>query len=176
MFDLMHFTETEQKKILKSMTILVDSREKVNDHIISFFDSKKIPWTTTKLDHGDYSFFVPMDEDLRIPKDLYFTNLICIERKNNLDEVGANFSEDRAGVKKKFSQLPKKSIFVIENANYMDIINHNYKCQYAPQSYIGTIHSIWNEFGIPIIFMPDQKYTAYFIYNYFYYYLRGIIK
>lgn len=174
----MHFTKTEQEKILKSMTILVDSREKdgKNDHILSYFDSKKIPWIKYKLDHGDYSCMVPADEELKIPKDLYFNNQICIERKNSLDEWAGDVTEDRAGVKKKFSQLPRKSIFVIENGSYADIINHNYRSRYDPKSYLGTLHSIWNEFDIPIIFMPDQKYTATFIYCYFYYYLRGIIK
>ena len=178
MFDLMHFTKTEQEKILKSMTILVDTREKDghNDHILSYFDDKKIPWKKETLVHGDYSFFVPKDEELNIPRDLYFTNIICIERKNNLDEWAGNVVDDRQGVKKKFSQLPKKSIFLIENGNYADIIKHNYRSKYDPRSYLGTLHSIWNEFDIPIIFMPDQKYTATFIYGYFYYYLRSIIK
>ena len=178
MFDLMHFTKSEQEKILKSLTILVDTREHEgkNDHILSHFDNKKIPWKKEKLDHGDYSFFVPMNEELKIPKDLYFTNYICVERKNSLDEWCGNLLEDRSAVKKKFSQMPKKSIFIIENGSYADIINHKYRSKYDPKSYLGTLHSIWNEFGIPIIFMPDQNCTSTFIYAYFYYYLRGILK
>ena len=178
MFDLMHFTKAEQDKILKSMTILVDTREHdgKNDHILSYFDSKKINWTRYKLDHGDYSCYIPANEELKIPKDLYFTNQICIERKSSIDEFCGNILEDRSLVKKKIALMPKKKVLIIENGNYDDIVKHNYRSKYDPKSYLGTLHSIWNEYDIPIIFMPDKSYTGLFISSYLYYFIRGIIK
>ena len=178
MFDLMHFTKAEQDKILKSMTILVDTREHdgKNDHILSYFDSKKINWTRYKLDHGDYSCSIPANEELKIPKDLYFTNQICVERKNSLDEWAGNICEDRSAVKKKIALMPKKKVLIIENGSYADIAEHKYRSKYDPKSYLGTLHSIWNEYDIPIIFMPDKTYTGMFIASFFYYYIRGMIK
>ncbi len=178
MLDLFHYTKTEQDKLLKSMTILCDTREHdgKNDHILSYFDSKNIPWMKYKLMHGDYSCMLPANEELKIPKDLYFTDKICVERKASLDEWAGNIVDDRQGIKKKFSLMPDKKVFIIENGSYADLVNHNYRSHYDPKSYWATLHSMWNEFDIPIIFMPDPKYTGMFIRGFFYYYLRGIIK
>lgn len=160
------------------MTILVDTREHTgkNDHILNYFDSKKIPWKKQKLDCGDYSFMIPADNDLGINRDLYFDDKIMIERKANLDELINNIVKERSRLKKEFALAPQTKTLIVENASYVDVINGNYSSHYDPKSFYGTIHSLWHEFDIPIIFMPDPKYTGMFIKGYFYYYLRGIIK
>lgn len=178
MFELFHYTKTEQDKLLKSMTVLVDTREHdgKNDHILSYFDFKGIPWIKHKLDYGDYSFMVPANDDLKIPKDLYFNNDICVERKNSLDEIAGNLVKDRERLKREFTLAPATKVLLIENGSYADMVMGNYSSQYEAKSFYGSYHSFWHEFNLPIIFMPDPKYTGMFIKGYFYYYLRGIIK
>lgn len=53
------FSVEELKKLTKSMIILVDSREKQNDHILSYFDKQRIAYQKEKLEYGDYSFYLP---------------------------------------------------------------------------------------------------------------------
>ena len=44
------FTDTEINKLLKeNFMILYDTREQVNEHILSYFDKKKIPYKKQKL-------------------------------------------------------------------------------------------------------------------------------
>ena len=38
------FTDKEVKKILDNLTILIDTREQANQHIIDFFKKKNIPY------------------------------------------------------------------------------------------------------------------------------------
>lgn len=52
------FSIEELKKLTKSLVILVDSREKKNDHILSYFTKQGIAYQETKLDYGDYSFSI----------------------------------------------------------------------------------------------------------------------
>lgn len=52
------FSIEELKKLTKSLIILVDSREKKNDHILSYFTKQGIAYQETKLDYGDYSFSI----------------------------------------------------------------------------------------------------------------------
>lgn len=52
------YTETEQKKILSSIIILVDTQEKVNGHITEYFDKHKIGYKKRSLESGDYSFML----------------------------------------------------------------------------------------------------------------------
>ena len=172
------YTQTELNKLLRSMTILVDTREHEgkNNHILNYFDSKDIPWVRQKLDYGDYSFMIPANEELGIPRDLYYDGEIMVERKANLDEFIGNLTKDRDRIKKEFSLAPQNKILLLENANYSDIINGNYLSKYSAQSFYGTLHSFWHEFDIPFVFMPDPKYSGIYIYGYFQYYFRNIIK
>ena len=54
-------------ELISSMVILVDTREKVNDHILEYFDKKNITYKKKALDYGDYSFMIPANEKLSIP-------------------------------------------------------------------------------------------------------------
>lgn len=178
MLELFHYTKTEQEKLLKSMTILVDTREHTgkNDHILNYFDSKGVAWKKHKLDYGDYSFMVPVNEELKIPKDLYFDKEICVERKKDLDEITGNLIKDRERLKREFTLAPQTKVLLIENATFADMVNGKYLAHYDPKAFYASLFSFWHEYNLPVIFMPDADYTGMFIRGYFQYYLRSIIK
>lgn len=175
MIDFYRYTDTEVKKLLKSMVILVDTREQVNHHITSWFDSKKIPYKVDKVETSDYSFFLPVNPELGIVRDLYFTDRISIERKANLVELSGNFTNDRVRIENEFIRHKGKMILLIENAEYVDIINHNYKTEYKPVSFLATLHSFSERYDIPFTFMKDNKCSGQFIYYTFYYWLRNYL-
>ena len=178
MLELFKYTDSEQKELLKSMTILIDTREKEkkNTHITDYLDTKNISWIRKALPYGDYSVMIPKNEKLNIPRDLVFTNQICIERKASLSEWASNLVNDRSAVKKKFALSPPHKILMIENGSYEDMVNGNYYGNYSSKSYLATFHSMWHEFDIPIIFMPNPEYSGMFIAGYLWYYIRNIIK
>ena len=156
----------------------MDTREKdgKNDHIIGYFDAMKISWKKKKLEFGDYSFMIPQNEELSIPRDLYFDKEIIIERKASLDELASNLVADRARLKKELALAPPIKTIIIENNDYHDMVYGNYKSDYAAKSFYGSYHSFWHEFNTPIVFMPDNKLTGCFIVGYFKYYFRDMIK
>lgn len=80
------FSHDQIKKLSKEMVILVDTKEKVNDHITNYFDKKGIAYKRQALDFGDYSFMLPKVEGLT-SNELYFHKEIVIERKNSLEEL-----------------------------------------------------------------------------------------
>ena len=82
--------------MISSIIILVDTREKVNTHITDYFDRKCITYKKKALDYGDYSFMLPANEKLSIPRDLYFNTTCVIERKASLEEISNNL--DRKSV------------------------------------------------------------------------------
>ena len=128
------------------------------------------------LDYGDYSFFIPKNEKLCIPRDMYFNNKVCIERKSSLEEISSNLSNERDRFEKELCLAPKTKVLLIENANYSDIAIGNYKTKYNKKSFLGSIHSFWFKYNMPVMFMPDNKYSALFIKKYFEYYLKNYIK
>ena len=158
------------------MTIICDTREQKNEHITNYFDKKNIPWIQRKLDFADYSFYIPQNHDLGIMKDLWFDKECVIERKNSLEEISSCFTESRNNLKEEFTLAPKTKTMIIENASYMDMVYGNYNTDYNPKSFWASYHSFWHEFNLPIIFIPEKKFSGMFIRGYFYYYLRGLIK
>lgn len=178
MLEFYKYTQTEQKQLLDSLIILVDTREHEgkNDHILTFFDSKNISWKKKKLDYGDYSVAIPANSDLGIMRDMYFDKQIVIERKASLDEITNNLAQDRERLKREFALAPRNKIMIIENGSYADMVHGKYTSTYDAKSMFGTFHSFWHEFGLPIIFMPDKTYTGMFIHGYLQYYIRNLIK
>lgn len=169
------YSDTEIKKILSSMIILHDSREQKNNHILTWYDTKKISHKEQKLEFGDYSVYIPANPDFSIQRDIYFDKEICIERKGSLDELIGNFANDRNRIEDEFLRCTGKMYLVIENSSYKDIYEGNYQSKYASKSAVGTLHSFSERYNIPFIFI-DKEYTAKYIFCCLYYYLRERIK
>lgn len=171
------FTDEEKKLLEKQMVILVDSREKKNDHILGYFDTYHIKYKKQALSSGDYSFYVEANENLSIPRDIYFDNKIFIERKANLDELALNFSKNRTRFEEEFSISPADHKYLlIENANYEDILLHNYQSEFLPKSYLGSLHTFNHRYNLQIVFLPDRDYTPIYILGVFKYYLKHLVK
>lgn len=171
------YTDSEIKELLNSIVIVVDSREKKNKHITDYFDKHKIPHIERALSQGDYTFYVPQNEELGFIRDTWFDKDIIFERKASLEELSTNLTTHRARFEEELSNA--KALYkylIIENANYSDIINGNYKSEYNSKSYLGSIHSFSTRYDLQIIFMPESEYTAVYMYATMQYYLRNILK
>lgn len=158
------------------MVILVDTREKKADHITESFDKGKIAYKKKSLEYGDYSFMIPANEKLSIPRDLYFDKKVCVERKASLEEISGNLTKERERFEKELCLSPKTKVLLIENANYSDVATGNYNTQYNKKSFLASIHSFWFKYNVPVMFMPDNKYSALFIKKYFEYYFKTYLK
>lgn len=174
MFDK-KYKDKEIEKILKSIIILVDNREKVWSHIKLWLKTNKINFEQQTLNFGDYSFKVPKNEELGIQQDILFTDYITIERKGSLDELVGNFASDRDRLEREFERHKGKMHLVIEESQYRDIWEGNYKSEYANKSAIATLHSFTDRYNLNTIFI-DKEYSAKYIYYTFYYYLRNKLK
>lgn len=178
MLDLYKYTDKEIDEIIKSMVVLYDTREHEgkNNHILNYFDKAGISYKKKKLDYGDYSFMIPKNEDLGIPRDCYFSKHIVIERKASLEEFSGNLTNGRDRIEKEFSLAPVNKVLLIEGGDYSDMVHGRYNTNYSNKSYWATIHSFWHRYNIPIIFMPDTSSSGIFIRGYFEYYLKNILR
>lgn len=175
LLDKYKYTDKEVKDLLKTMVILVDTREKKNQHILSYFDKLGVKYETKAFTQGDYSFCLPKSEEYNIPRDLHFDKEVCIERKASLEEYSTNLTKHRQRLKNEFSSYCGDMLLVIENGTYSDIAKGKFDTNFEPISYISSLHSVSTEFGVPFIFI-DSEYSGMFIYLHFYYYLRNLIK
>lgn len=175
MIDCYRYTDKEVKELLKSIVVIQDSREQEASHITKWFDEKKIPYVTQKLETADYSFYIPTNAELGIVRDMYFDDKIVIERKNSLEEISSCFTTTRTAFENEFIRCRAKLHLLIENASYEDIINHNYRTEYKPVSFLASLHSFADRYNFSITFMKDKNLSGQFIYLTFYYFLRNYL-
>ena len=106
----------EKKRFCKSLTIITDTREQKNSHIISALDDMGIKHEERKLHFGDYSFICGDDD---------FTLSCIVERKANLNELWQNITADRARFEKEIAgihALTGNAVLLIENCKSRDFL------------------------------------------------------
>lgn len=146
--------------LVDNMVILVDKQEKRNEHVVEYFDKKKIPYKKMKLDQGDYSFYIKSTADTKkigISKDLWFDDKVVIERKASLEELSGNLTDsvdgrsERKRLENEFIRLRNvKTYLMIENGVFRDLILHRYETNYDPEAFLGSINAFQNRYDFSI--------------------------
>lgn len=162
--------------MVKSIVILTDTREQKNSHILDWLDKKKIPHKTKALQNGDYSFYVPKNPELNIERDLYFDHEIMVERKGSLEELSGNFSQNRARFEEEMATFAGKKYLLIENGSYADVVEGKYDTKFSNKAYLASLHTFNQRYGLELMFMPDPRYSGYFLYGVFTYFLRQKLR
>lgn len=171
-------SDAQIRKTLKAMTILVDTREQVWDHVEKALESLKCPVQRGKLDQGDYTALVPMEafggQYEGVDGYTSLADEVVIERKANLDEIAGNFTSDRQRFEAEFHRakaLGIKVFLVIENASWTDIWSHNYRSRLSPESLAATLMSWQAKYNVSLVFCKPRE-TGKIIYGILYYWLR----
>lgn len=171
---LYQFTDTEIKKLLKTLIVIVDTREQQNEHIINYLVKKDVPYKIKKLDHGDYSAFLPADESLGLPRPLHFD--IAIERKNGIDELAASVKDRNRFENEFYRARDARFTLMVEDANgYEDIIMHRYRSQYEPKALLASLKTFEARYGFTTAFIKKEL-AGNFIYHHLYYFVRDALK
>lgn len=171
-----YYTEKQQKQLLKSMTILIDTRENANSHIVNYFDKKKIKHKSKKLDFGDYSFMLPADPELEILVPKYFDHDIVVERKGSLTELSGNLTKDRERFEKELIRKKNaKFLLMVENGSWEMIQHEKYRTDYKATSFLATLNSYISRYNISVDFISKDM-AGQFIYGLLWYHLREFLK
>ena len=175
MIEHYRYTDTELKKLLQSITMVVDTRENSNKPILDYFTAKKIPYIAQKLDFADYTCFLPANPELGIIRDTYVD--CFVERKGSIEEVSGNLCDDRTRIESEFLRAKgSRLIMMIEESSGLEkIIEHKYNTQYNEKSFLASLFSFGHRYGIDIHFI-DKKYSGMFVYLQMYYAVRELLK
>ena len=170
------FSLEDIKKLLKSMVVLVDSREKKNGHILHYFDKQNIAYEVTSLNYGDYSFYIPAEA---AGEDIYFHRDIVIERKASLEELSGNLAQERERFEKEFLKAGNDGckIYLLIEApgGYSDIIGHRYRTEMKPAAFAASLKTCEHRSGTNVQFI-DKQYSGYLIASTFQYFVREALK
>lgn len=137
------------------MTIICDSREKKNQHILKFFDENGIDYKIQKMDIADYQ--------------IEGVDGLVIDRKQNLEEIATNLMnrDDKSRfwreVRRANARKTKMIVLCEHSRNIKSIEDvSNWHSKFSPVSgrnLMNEIYRVHIAYGIDFIFC-DKKNTA----------------
>lgn len=164
------YTDNEVKELLSTIVVLVDTREKRNEHITDYFDAKGIKYERKKLDHGDYGAYLPENMELGIMRDTFFP--IAIERKNSVDELAQTIKKRTRFENELIRAQRSKFMLLIEDEHgYENIVKGNYRSNYNARSFLASIKAFESRYGFMSVFVSKVAVGNY-IYHHLYYNIR----
>ncbi|PEF63180.1 ERCC4 domain-containing protein [Bacillus cereus] len=171
-----HYTDKEISNILKTLTIVIDTRENVNGHILDYLHQKEIPIKNQKLDTGDYGCMIPKNEELGIPRDMYLDSRV--ERKAHMDEITGNLQKDTQTAFENELIRSKDIPFtlIVEDLyGYEKMLQGKYRSKYNPLALLGRLNTFKAKYNFEIVYV-DKKFSGNWIYHHFYYQAKHYFK
>lgn len=188
------FTDQEIKKILKNLTIIIDSREQKAGPYKKWFDRNHIAYISKEeaekmkkktaycLSHGDYSAMLPPGSIPGVDFEIWFDKDIVIEKKGNIKELAGNFSKDNGSrINTEFAHLNKygTKVYIFLEDQLMDKHMREGKEQHIglwrKESLYARFKTFEAAYGT-VIRPISADYMAGEIYNTLYYHVRAILK
>lgn len=163
-------TDRELNDIIDNMVVIVDTREKKNEHLLKYFDDNGIKWVCKKLDTADYSFELPNYKHLGLDRK------ILVEKKNSLDEITGNFTTSRDRFQREFERITDEHLhLVVENTTWKKVVNGSYRSKMHPNSLIASLLSWSVRYGFKVWFVGKDE-SPMLIYNLLKYELVEALK
>lgn len=169
------------KKDNFKIVMIVDTREKKNEHILKRFIKNGIEVENKKLDFGDYSFKIVFDNG----EEVDFSNKFTIERKKDLNELAQNLGVGRERFTNELNRMKeagaKMEVLIEDNNWYINMTQGKYipeeqlkKYKYKvhvsklkPEVFKNTIMSFEGRYNVKFQGLPEKAMASY-IYNKFY--------
>ena len=140
---------------LKTLTILVDTREQPTARFQKRIMSMGVPAVRYKLDFGDYSakVMLPNGEEYSLVRS------ICVERKMDIDELCSCFCQERRRFVREFERAKEagaKTYLLIEDASWEKIFRHNYRSMMTPNALAASIETWLARYDCTILFCKPE--------------------
>ena len=144
-------TPFEVSEALDHLTLLVDTREQDTLSFRRRMKEAGIPWERRKLDFGDYSMKVELEDGNEVD----FSPDIAIERKMSLDELCQCYGKERKRFQKEFSKAKEagaKLYLLVESGNWEKVLEGNYRSQMKPQALTASLTAWLARYNCQVIF------------------------
>ena len=149
----MHPFEVEEA--LKTLTILIDTREQPTTKFKERIASMGVPTERRKLNFGDYSAAVTLPDGAEYS----LQNAVCVERKMDLDELCSCYCQERKRFQKEFDRAKEsgaKMYLLIENATWEKVYRGNYRSMMKPAALLGSLTAYLARYNCTLIFCAPE--------------------
>lgn len=168
------YTDKERDALLKTLKIIVDTREQKNQHVLEYFRKKEVPFQLRTMKTGDYSAMIPANLELGITRDIYLN--AAVERKNGVDELVQSI-KDRNRFENELIRASKHPfVLIVEDKDgYEKILNGKYRSKYDPKALLGSLKTFEVRYDFSTVYIPANA-TGNYIYHHFLYMARELLK
>lgn len=168
----MGYSPFELDQALKSITILVDTREQDTPALHRRLSGLGCAYRRQKLDSGDYGAeYTDRDgQCVALP--------IVVERKMALDELCNCFTRGRERFKREFERAKdagNKMYLLVENANWENAFSGKYRSKLNPESLIASLLAWSIQYGFQVFFCKPES-TGKLIYKIMRYELKELLE
>ena len=153
--------KSQVNSAVKKMIVKVDTREKVTALLEKRISDIQFQTRRATLPVGDYTAVCSTSGGLSVD----LTEQVVCERKANLEEVAANFS-DRNGNRERFLREFERAkergikvyLLIEAEGGWDDIINHRYNSRFTPEALLASICHLQAAYNVNVIFVsPDNS-------------------
>lgn len=151
----------EIEDCLKSMEILVDTREQPSQRATDRYESFGCPWQKRTLNFGDYTynFLLPNGKKL-FSDEITVSGHAVIERKMSLTELSGCFCQSRDRFKAEFERATAAgaSIYLlVEDATWEKLLTGKYKTKFNPAAFTASLVAWSIRYNIKPIFCRKES-------------------
>lgn len=154
-------TNFEIEDCLKSMEIMVDTREQPSQRATDRYNSFGCPWQRRTLDYGDYTYnFLLPDGKKRFSDNETISGDAIIERKMSLTELSGCFCQSRERFKAEFERATAAgaSIYLlVEDASWEKLLTGKYKTKFNPKAFTASLIAWSIRYNIKPIFCKKES-------------------
>lgn len=140
------------EECLKSMIILVDTREQNSERAKRRYNAFSCPYKRQKLDYGDYSAsFMLEGAETQIKA--------AVERKMNLEELSNCLTHDRDRFKREFERAADDGASVyllVEDASWEKLITGKYNTRFNSKAFFASLTAWMARYDIKPIFCRNE--------------------
>lgn len=150
----------DQLEVLKSIEILVDTREQPTKRALKRYERFNCPYRRVTLSYGDYSYNAVLPDGIRIYNEDETISPSCvIERKMSLDELAACFCKGRGRFTREFERAREHNariFMIVENANWENLLNGKYKTCMSAKAFVASVIAFMVRFNMNIVFCKEE--------------------
>lgn len=150
----------DQKKMLDSMSIIVDTREQPSRRAEKRYEAFGVPYTRATLAYGDYSYNAVLPNGRPLCNEEMTISPWCVvERKMNLDELAQCLTRGRDRFMREFERAKDagaRVYLVVENASWENLLNGKYRTKMAPAAFEGSLLAWIARYDLQLMFCKEE--------------------
>ena len=150
----------EQREVLKTFEILVDTREQDSPRARKRYGSFGAPYRKATLSYGDYAYNAILPGRGYLYDISGTVNPLCaVERKMSLDELAGCYTHGRQRFQREFERALQhqcRMYLICENANWENLLNGKYRSKFNANAFTASNVAWMVRYNTNVIFCKEE--------------------